>query len=243
MGYHIAVDGRINIDPPIVPTEIMSAGDALKPLLPEMPGLGRGEHLVFVLSFPLGIGSAYVAIRPRQDEIIEEERTELVAHLNSVLDALTPGHTFTGCFELDGEDPEDISRIVIRNGRAVEESATVIWASDESTSDQPPADGPPWLALPVAEVRALFYVAIGSAGFADSVWGWGKDETDVARTIAVRLDLDPMEATPRHMARHYPHPYTQWPADTLHAQRGAQCRWCDLGPRTTAHVAHEEASK
>lgn len=223
MGYRIRVTGELDIDPPVQAVEIMSGGDNLKPLLPDYPGIRHGAYLAFTPEEQGG----YASIKPRHGAIID--RDTFVAHLNVVIGAL-PGHTFSGCIELDGEDHDDISRVMVINGMAVEVHPTITWAT---TGD------PDWVSLPIAELQALFDVVQASDFF--SGWWATIQQTDETRAIAVRLGHDPMEGTPRCVASHYPHTHTprQNIVDGTVVPEAA-CRWCGRGPRAGAHNAAEQ---
>ena len=84
-----------------------------------------------------------------------------------------------------------------------------------------------------ADLRTLLDIAVNSLGFGSRFWD--SEETDSARRIAIALGVNPMEATPNDLARHYPHDY----------QAGARgsCVWCRCTPESWPHQKREDPEK
>lgn len=64
---------------------------------------------------------------------------------------------------------------------------------------------PDEIQIATEDLRALFDLAVNSLNFGSGFWG--RDDTEVARRVAALLGVDPLVATPRDAARHYPHPF------------------------------------
>lgn len=92
------------------------------------------------------------------------------------------------------------------------------------------------ITLAPEDAKALFDIAVGSmdfgSGFLDN------EEVDILRAFAVKLGLDPMEATPSNFRKTYPHafraeePGPYWVLESV-ARHAAnpRCYWC-LVPRS-----------
>lgn len=76
----------------------------------------------------------------------------------------------------------------------------------------------PVITLPLDEARKVFDTAVGSMNFASGFLD--NDEVDALRAFAVRLGLDPMDATPHVFSHSYPHPFVAGYYPT-------KCQWCD----------------
>ena len=89
------------------------------------------------------------------------------------------------------------------------------------------------ITLATEDAKALFDIAVGSmdfgSGFLDN------EEVDILRAFAVKIGLDPMEATPSNFRKSYAHPFRarepglSWSAESI-ARNAAnpRCYWCDV---------------
>ncbi|MGH8880607.1 MAG: DUF6205 family protein [Stackebrandtia sp.] len=58
-------------------------------------------------------------------------RTDIANDLGDIVKA-HPGHQFNGWIERYGEEPDDIRRYGIRNGKVVEQHGRIVWPEDDA---------------------------------------------------------------------------------------------------------------
>jgi hypothetical protein len=54
----------------------------------------------------------------------------IVAEVQKIVDILGDGYTYSGYIELNGEEPGDLWRIYIRQGKAVEVQPKIVWPEE-----------------------------------------------------------------------------------------------------------------
>jgi hypothetical protein len=131
MGYITNVTGEFTITPPITWTEMKDTLYASDDWQASDLKLHVTEETVDTAEGQLIRKSANVlSLR----EIDEYRAYNLIADVQAAVDAF-PGHGFTGYLHCEGEENDDIWRVVIRDGRAVEVKSRIVW-DDEPDSDQ-----------------------------------------------------------------------------------------------------------
>lgn len=129
MGYYTTVDGEITITPPLTWTELKDS-----PFNPESEAhdprldvkLRIDEEQVDTEEGPLLRRTAGALVPAWEGRA---KYYSLVEHTQKLMDAL-PGRTFSGRLECEGEEPGDLWRIVIRDGRAVKVEPQIVWPDD-----------------------------------------------------------------------------------------------------------------
>lgn len=76
--------------------------------------------------------------------------------------------------------------------------------------------------IDTGDLRALFDLAVNSLDFGSGFWD--REDTEVARRVAVLLGVDPMVATPSLDRRNYPHGFVAYGEPTPY-QLG-RCQVC-----------------
>ncbi|MFD5814362.1 DUF6205 family protein [Streptomyces sp. NPDC127038] len=130
MGYYTRVDGEIRIEPPLTWAEIKN-----NPLLPETSA-GRAEYDVRLKIDEETVDTddgqlvrkTCSALVPAWDDSFKAYH--LVDHVQHMIDAF-PGHTFSGRLDCEGEEAGDLWRVVVRNGRAVKVTPSILWPDEE----------------------------------------------------------------------------------------------------------------
>lgn len=123
MGYITNVTGEFTITPPITWTEMKDtpyasddwqAGDLKLHIVENTVDTPQGELVERTAST--------LSLR----EIDEYRAYNLIADVQAAVDAF-PGHEFTGHLHCEGEENDDIWRVAIRDGRAVEVKSRIVW--------------------------------------------------------------------------------------------------------------------
>lgn len=126
MSYNTAIDGEIEIDPPLPWKQIKDS-----PLLPaNNKNAGYSDALLRVVEETVHTDEGELT-RRSANALVPNYYTQtngrtLLAEIQSIVDA-NPGHTFTGMFECCGERPGDLWRAGVRGGRAVKIEAAIVW--------------------------------------------------------------------------------------------------------------------
>ena len=55
---------------------------------------------------------------------------DILEDVQRIVDLLGPGYTYSGAIEVDGEESDDLWRIYIRNGKAVEVTPQIVWPDE-----------------------------------------------------------------------------------------------------------------
>ncbi|MFC7817567.1 DUF6205 family protein [Streptomyces sp. NPDC057367] len=130
MGYYTNVTGEIRIEPPLTWSEIRD-----NPTLPETAG-GRSEYDVRLRIDEETVDTddgqltrkTCSALVPAWDDSFKAYH--LVEHVQEMIDAF-PGHSFTGRLDCEGEESGDLWRVVIRDGRAVKVTPSIVWPDED----------------------------------------------------------------------------------------------------------------
>ncbi|WP_370665416.1 DUF6205 family protein [Streptomyces sp. IBSBF 2507] len=130
MGYYTSVTGEIRIEPPLTWAEIKD-----NPALPETAG-GRSEYDVHLRIDEETVDTdegqltrkTCAALVPAWDDSFKAYH--LVEHVQEMIDAF-PGHTFTGRLDCEGEEGGDLWRVVVRDGRAVKVTPSIVWPDED----------------------------------------------------------------------------------------------------------------
>lgn len=130
MGYYTTVEGEITITPPLAWNEFRNSPfnsasldtfDGMKNIK-----LRINEESVETDEGQLIRRSATALVAAWGDS---SKYYYLVEHVQEAIDAF-PGHSFTGRLDCTGEEPGDIWRVIIRNGRATKVQPQLIWPAD-----------------------------------------------------------------------------------------------------------------
>lgn len=92
-------------------------------------------------------------------------------------------------------------------------------------------------------LRAIFDLAVNSLNFGSGFWD--SEETNAARAIAGLIGVDPMEATPPDLRKHYAHAwkaqervdFSSWWTEVDIRAYNAKCDWCGKAADAAIHVA------
>ncbi|GGN39171.1 hypothetical protein FHR83_006776 [Actinoplanes campanulatus] len=123
MSYDVRFTGEIGIHPPIPADDVIAAGF-------HAPGrFGDKDVAVTVIETPIdGVPGAYrrqvTAIAACMGSYTAYKAVE---HVQEIVSRWGEGRTFTGYLQGWGEEPGDVFRIVIRDGRAVEVQPRIVW--------------------------------------------------------------------------------------------------------------------
>lgn len=132
MGYRTDARGQISISPPIPWGEIKDS--------PFLPGNARARATERDIMFRIdseevetaeGTLTRRAAVAMEQSWGDDSRNYNIVAHLQEAIDRYGKNHTFTGRFDMSGEESGDVWRVCIRNGKAVRVDPVVTWPDDE----------------------------------------------------------------------------------------------------------------
>lgn len=135
MGYYSTVSGEITFTPPIPWSEVEGGP------FDEAPADARGmqKEIKFRAVEEVRAEGEWrmtrriaVAVVPRWEG--QFKAYHLTEHLQELVDRFGEGRTFSGRFEVEGEDAADIWRLRVRDGRAVEIKPIITWPDDEEAA-------------------------------------------------------------------------------------------------------------
>ena len=131
MGYNTRFTGEIMIDPQLTWAQIKDS-----PFLPENARTrgGKGRDLMFNVvtaerDTDDGILTVHVAVGLVSTWEDEARGYDIEAHLQEVVDTFR-GHRFLGRIDAEGEQPADIWRLKVVNGRAVRVDPVITWPTE-----------------------------------------------------------------------------------------------------------------
>nr|BAP34723.1 hypothetical protein [Streptomyces sp. ML694-90F3] len=129
------VTGGYAITPPLPPD--LTLGSVFHPDTPESPPYGC--DLILRLDETDGPRAEATASR------LEARRGDTYALAGQVQVALNtfPGHAFTGLLICEGNSPETLWRITVRDGRTVVHHARITWPGDDAPGDEAPVSEMP----------------------------------------------------------------------------------------------------
>lgn len=120
MGYETSVSGRIHITPPLTAADLRQHPefcdehqDAWVEQAREVVPTGEGELTRIT-------GVAIVTLDGRW------KRYGLVDRVQAIVSAF-PDRTYSGRFECDGDDPGDLWRLEVHDGKAVKVTPRIVW--------------------------------------------------------------------------------------------------------------------
>ena len=124
MGYYTQVTGEIAIAPPIKWGDINGS--------PFLPDSGEWTDVVLRVaedSIDTDEGTltrrSCAAIEPATDDGYKAYGIQV--DLQTLLNAIGPGHEYSGYLEGLGEDNEDIWRLYVRDGKAIKVKVQLVW--------------------------------------------------------------------------------------------------------------------
>ncbi|GAA2107615.1 DUF6205 family protein [Streptomyces synnematoformans] len=129
MGYYTRVAGEIAITPPLTWREI--GGSDYDPYRPDKPDSDvklRTETDTITTDEGRLEREWAPALVPAWDDSFKAYA--LLEHVQAAINAF-PGHTFTGRFDCEGEDADDLGRVVVRDGRAVKVVPRIVWPDED----------------------------------------------------------------------------------------------------------------
>jgi hypothetical protein len=163
MGYNTRVTGAFTATPPITWTEMKDTPYASDDRRASDLKLHVVENTV---DTPWGDLIERTATKLSLRDIDEYRAYNLIEHVQAAIDAF-PDHEFTGHLHCEGDENDDIWRVAIRDGRAIEVKPRIVW-DDEPTEAQPVPDR---LAVILKQVALTKYRAL-----LDEERGWLTDE-------------------------------------------------------------------
>ncbi len=128
MGYTTHARGDIAIVPPLTAREIKGS-----PFMPDVARQhGTNRDVMFRIEIDnretdeglLVVKRAVAIVQSWEDE---PRNYDIVPHLQELIDAHREGHEFRGHFEMEGQDPGDIWRVYVRDGKAVRVDPVITW--------------------------------------------------------------------------------------------------------------------
>jgi hypothetical protein len=127
MGYYTRFSGEIRIDPPIPFEEIKDT---------EFAGRDTDVTLKCVEVPVEGVPGAYRRVAVAIVEANEFSKYNAIPEVQWIIDRWGEGRRFTGRFDAKGEEPGDIWRLEIHDGRAVEVRPRIVWPDG---TEEPPS--------------------------------------------------------------------------------------------------------
>lgn len=131
MGYTTYARGEIRIDPPLTASEIKGS-----PFMPDVARQrGTNRDVMFQIQMseietPEGTLFKRSAVAIVQSWEDEPRNYDIVAHVQELIDLHGTGRTFTGHFDMEGEEPGDIWRLYVRDGKAVRVDPVITWPGE-----------------------------------------------------------------------------------------------------------------
>lgn len=130
MGYTTHVTGEFGIEPPLTYSEFKGSKFSPDNLQSNyIPSLALRVHEQ-VVEKDDGVFLRRTATALVMREIDEYRERGLVAEVQEAVDAF-PGHTFTGRLDCEGEENTDLWRVIVRDGRAVKVTPTIVWPDED----------------------------------------------------------------------------------------------------------------
>lgn len=132
MGYKTCVTGELTITPPLTWSEFKdtpfntSSIDSYDGLMDVK--LRIEEERTETAEGTLIRKTASALVRAFEEEY---KAYHLLEHVQMAVDAF-PGHTWGGRFDCEGEENGDLWRVVIRDGRAVKVTPSIVWPDEDS---------------------------------------------------------------------------------------------------------------
>jgi hypothetical protein len=130
MGYYTSVEGEIAIEPPLVWSEFKDSRFNSQSL-DSYDGMSNIKLRIHEETVDTDEGQLVrftaTALVPAWGE--SSNYYHLVEHVQAAIDSFR-GHTFSGRFECSGEEPGDLWRLVIREGRAVKVKPQLVWPDE-----------------------------------------------------------------------------------------------------------------
>jgi hypothetical protein len=132
MGYITHVTGEFAIEPPLAWPEFKGSEFAPHNITCSNPDLILRVHETTV-DTPDGPLLHRTATALVMREIDEYRAYNLLNQVQKAVDAF-PGHTFTGRLNCEGQESDDLWRVVIRDGRAVKVKPRIVWPDEDGAA-------------------------------------------------------------------------------------------------------------
>jgi len=135
LSYTTHVTGEFAIQPPLSWNEFKDSEFAphniTSRLTPDLV-LRVAEDQVDTPDGPLLRRSATALV---MREIDEYRADDLISQVQKAVAAFSPGHTFTGRLDCEGEDNADMWRVIVRQGRVTRVEPRIVWPDEPALAD------------------------------------------------------------------------------------------------------------
>jgi Family of unknown function (DUF6205) len=126
MGYYTQIEGDFAIIPPLTRKELRNAGyddhgkhaSGWRTLKPRVESTQTETDYGYQIEYTCN------QIVPADTERFKAYG--VLNHMQEIIDAF-PGHEFTGLLECTGEDPGDLWRVYVKNGKAIKVTPEIVW--------------------------------------------------------------------------------------------------------------------